>query len=60
MTTIPSPVPDPAVGAVAPPITRDIYGMPAFATILAADLDASVAWYTEALDFISLFTRRRS
>jgi len=56
MTTIPSPVPEPVRGAVAPPIGRDIYGMPSFATLAASDVDATVAWYTEGLDFIVLFT----
>ncbi|MEV1128541.1 VOC family protein [Agromyces sp. NPDC049794] len=55
MTTISSPVPAPRLGAKAPEITRDIYGMPAFATLLAADLDATVSWYTDGLGFISLF-----
>ncbi|HEX5994007.1 MAG TPA: VOC family protein [Jiangellales bacterium] len=36
-------------------ITRDIYGMPAFATLTVADLPATVAWFTGALDFIELF-----
>lgn len=36
-------------------ITRDIYGMPAFATLAVTDLAATVAWFTEALDFIELF-----
>ena len=40
----------------APEITRDIYGMPAFATLLAADVNATVSWYTDGLGFIKLFT----
>jgi hypothetical protein len=36
-------------------ITRDIYGMPAFATLEVADLRGTVAWFTGALDFIELF-----
>src|SRR5688572_25182902 len=37
-------------------ITRDIYGMPAFTTLTVADLDRTVDWYTNGLDFIVLFT----
>lgn len=37
-------------------ITRDIYGMPVFVKLAVADLDATVAWFTGALDFINLFT----
>jgi catechol 2,3-dioxygenase-like lactoylglutathione lyase family enzyme len=58
MTDIPSPVPAPAMGAEAPPVSRAIYGMPMFATLLARDLAATVSWYTEALGFIELFTMR--
>jgi hypothetical protein len=36
-------------------ITRDIYGMPSFATLGVVDLPATVAWLTRALDFIELF-----
>ena len=56
MTEIPSPVPAPAAGAQAPPISRAIYGMPMFATLQARDLAATVSWYTEGLGFIILFT----
>jgi uncharacterized glyoxalase superfamily protein PhnB len=56
MTTIPSPVPAPGPGVEAPDISRDIYGMPFFATLLVSDVSATVSWYTEALDFITLFT----
>ena len=35
-------------------ITRDIYPMPAFLTLTVADLERSVRWYTEALDFVEL------
>lgn len=38
-----------------PGIDRSIYGMPAFITLAVADLDRTVAWFTEALDFIELF-----
>jgi catechol 2,3-dioxygenase-like lactoylglutathione lyase family enzyme len=37
-------------------ITRDIYGMPAFTTLTVADLDRTVDWYTNGLDFVVLFT----
>lgn len=56
MTAIQSPVPSPGSGVKAPEITRDIYGMPAFATLLVADVDATVSWYTDGLGFINLFT----
>jgi catechol 2,3-dioxygenase-like lactoylglutathione lyase family enzyme len=46
----PTNVPELATG-----ITRDIYPMPAFVKLAVADLDATVAWFTEALDFINLF-----
>ena len=52
----PSVVPDPAVGAVAPPITRDIYGMPAFVSFAVADIAAARDWYTAGLDFTDLFS----
>jgi len=55
MTDIKSPVPEPAAGAKAPEITRAIYGMPAFATLLVSDLDATLSWYIDGLGFISLF-----
>jgi hypothetical protein len=58
MTETPSPVPAPAAGAQAPPISRAIYGMPMFATLQARDLAATVSWYTEGLGFINLFTMR--
>jgi catechol 2,3-dioxygenase-like lactoylglutathione lyase family enzyme len=56
MTETPSPVPAPAAGAQAPPISRAIYGMPMFATLQARDLAATASWYTEGLGFINLFT----
>lgn len=56
MTTTQSPVPAPGLGVKAPEITRDIYGMPAFATLLVADVNATVSWYTDGLGFITLFT----
>ena len=36
-------------------ITRDIYGMPAFVTLVVDDVRATAAWFTTALDFIELF-----
>ncbi len=36
-------------------ITRDIYGMPAFVTFTVADLDRTVDWYVNGLDFVDLF-----
>jgi catechol 2,3-dioxygenase-like lactoylglutathione lyase family enzyme len=56
MTDIASPVPAPAAGAQAPPVSRAIYGMPMFATLLARDLAATLSWYTGGLAFIELFT----
>jgi catechol 2,3-dioxygenase-like lactoylglutathione lyase family enzyme len=56
MTELPSPVPAPAAGTQAPPISRAIYGMPMFATLPAHDLAATVSWYTGGLGFITLFT----
>jgi catechol 2,3-dioxygenase-like lactoylglutathione lyase family enzyme len=56
MTDLPSPVPAPAPGASPPPISRAIYGMPMFATLGVADLDATTSWYLDGLGFISLFT----
>ena len=56
MTDITSPVPEPAAGATAPGVSREIYGMPMFATLAARDIGATVSWYTGGLDFIELFT----
>lgn len=41
---------------ITPEITRDIYGMPAFLTLSVSDLDRTVDWYVNGLDFVSLFT----
>lgn len=35
-------------------VTRDIYPMPAFLTLTVSDLERSVLWYTEGLDFVEL------
>jgi hypothetical protein len=51
-----SPVPVPAVDAVAPEVHRGIYGMPMFVTLPTADLDASVDFWLRGLGFIDLFT----
>lgn len=48
------PVPEPGAGA--PGISRAIYGMPMFATLLVTDLEATVSWYVDGLGFINLFT----
>ena len=56
MTDITSPVPEPAADARAPGVSRAIYGMPMFATLLARDIRATVSWYTTGLGFIDLFT----
>lgn len=56
MTLFPSPVPPPTEGAQAPGISREIYGMPAFITLAAPDIAATVSWYTEALGFVVLFS----
>ena len=56
MTDFKSPVPEPAPGAEAPEISRAIYGMPMFATLLARDIRATVSWYIAGLGFIDLFT----
>jgi catechol 2,3-dioxygenase-like lactoylglutathione lyase family enzyme len=55
VTDTESPVPDPVAGARAPGITRAIYGMPMFATLLASDIEATLSWYIDGLGFINLF-----
>lgn len=56
MTDIESPVPQPLTGAKAPEITRAIYGMPMFATLLVSKIDSILSWYIDGLGFINLFT----
>lgn len=56
MTDIASPVPVPAPGAAPSPISRAIYGMPMFATLLVDDLERTTSWYIDGLGFIPLFT----
>jgi catechol 2,3-dioxygenase-like lactoylglutathione lyase family enzyme len=36
-------------------ITRDIYPMPAFVTLEVSDLERTVDWYVNGLDFVELF-----
>jgi catechol 2,3-dioxygenase-like lactoylglutathione lyase family enzyme len=55
MTTYLSPVPVPSADTVSPGIYREIYGMPAFATLIAPDIAATVDWYVNGLGFIELF-----
>jgi hypothetical protein len=54
MTDIASPVPAPAAGAEPPPISRAIYGMPMFATLLARDLAAIVSARTRRSGFLAV------
>ena len=42
--------------SVTPEISREIYGMPAFVTLTVTDLDRTVDWYVNGLDFVALFT----
>jgi len=42
--------------AISPEVTKDIYGMPAFVTLVVSDIERTVDWYTNGLDFIVLFT----
>ena len=51
-----SPVPVPSADAVSPGICREIYGMPAFATLIASNVAATVDWYVNGLGFIELFS----
>jgi uncharacterized glyoxalase superfamily protein PhnB len=41
---------------IAPEVTRDIYPMPAFVTLVVADVGRTVDWYVNGLDFVVLFT----
>jgi hypothetical protein len=56
MTEFVSPVPMPALDAVAPEPYRGIYGMPMFATLPTQDLDASKDFWIDGLGFIDLFS----
>lgn len=51
-----SPVPVPALDAVAPELFRGIYGMPMFVTVPTPDLAASVDFWVRGLGFFDLFT----
>ncbi|WP_040692788.1 glycosyl transferase [Nocardia vinacea] len=51
-----SPVPVPALDAVAPELFRGLYGMPMFVTVPTADLVASVDFWTRGLGFFDLFS----
>ncbi|MFC4586655.1 VOC family protein [Sphaerisporangium corydalis] len=42
--------------SVVPEVSREIYGMPAFVTLVVGDLDRAVDWYVNGLDFVVLFT----
>jgi catechol 2,3-dioxygenase-like lactoylglutathione lyase family enzyme len=37
-------------------VNRDIYPMPAFLTLVVADVERTVDWYVNGLDFVVLFT----
>ncbi len=41
---------------IAPEISRDIYPMPAFLTLVVSDVNRTVDWYVNGLDFVTLFT----
>lgn len=53
--TFASPVPAPGADAPRPTISRDIYGMPSFLSIVTPDPDASADWYVRGLGLIDLF-----
>jgi catechol 2,3-dioxygenase-like lactoylglutathione lyase family enzyme len=56
MTNYLSPVPIPSADVVSPGIYREIYGMPAFATLIVSDLPSIVDWYVSGLGFVELFS----
>ncbi|MEV0289967.1 VOC family protein [Kribbella sp. NPDC050820] len=56
MNTYTSPVPIPALDATAPEVYREIYGMPMFVTIPAAELAVSKDFWIRGLGFIDLFS----
>ncbi|WP_326568803.1 VOC family protein [Amycolatopsis rhabdoformis] len=56
MTEYTSPVPMPALDAIAPEPYRGIYGMPMFPTIPTADLAESKDFWLHGLGFIDLFS----
>jgi hypothetical protein len=51
-----SPVPTPALDAVAPEVYREYYGMPMFVTVPTHDLEGSKDFWTRGLGFIDLFS----
>ena len=51
-----SPVPEPAVDAVAPGPFRGIYGMPMFVSVPTPDLAASVDFWVHGFGFFDLFS----
>lgn len=51
-----SPVPAPALDAVAPDVYRTIYPMPMFTIVPTEDLEASKEFWIRALGFIDLFS----
>ncbi|WP_327068453.1 VOC family protein [Kitasatospora sp. NBC_01302] len=51
-----SPVPVPALDAVAPEVHRGIYGMPMYLSVPTPDLDASRDFWIRGLGFIDLFS----
>jgi uncharacterized glyoxalase superfamily protein PhnB len=55
MTDTASPVPDPDLAATPPQISRDVYGMPMFASLRARSLTATLSWYVDGLGFVVLF-----
>ncbi|WP_052852183.1 VOC family protein [Streptomyces avicenniae] len=56
MSEFTSPVPFPALDAVAPDVHRGFYGMPTYLSVPTADLDASRDFWERGLGFIDLFT----
>lgn len=51
-----SPVPFPALDAIAPEVYRGYYGMPQFVTVPTADIEASRDFWMRGLGFIDIFT----
>jgi hypothetical protein len=51
-----SPVPVPALEAIAPEVCRGYYGMPMFVTVPTRDLAASKDFWIRGLGFIDLFS----
>ncbi|MFB9830929.1 VOC family protein [Actinoallomurus acaciae] len=56
MSEYTSPVPMPALGASAPAVYREFYGMPMFVNVPTRDLTASADFWIRGLGFIDLFT----